>query len=127
MGSIVLFDKNKRYDCKKCTDKNFIVGQGRSMEFAEDKIKRRLRAKGCVRESKTEVLRLNDGRRIYRCPRAIFETSGAESHYKEFIQLESGALTVDADQRPYKWHTIFGIVRHEILLCRKLEIKNNSS
>lgn len=124
MGSIVLFDKDKKYDCFKCMDKSNWLAQGRPQEYADQKIRNKLRAKGCLSDSKTEVFRLNDGRRIYRCPRSTSDDVGSLIHYQEISEITNGNCTYDGDKKPWKWHQVKRRITYEISQVRKLEATN---
>ncbi len=127
MASIVLFDKNKKYDCAKCMDKSIWLDQGRTQEYADQKIKNRLKAKGCLSDSNTEVLRLNSGDRIYRCPRATCDDLGSITHYQEKTDLSNGGITYDGDKKPWKWHVVMRRIQHEISEVQRLQNKNAAS
>lgn len=125
MASIVLFEKDEaKYNCAKCMDGQNWKAQGRDEEYIKNRIKRRLLAKGCLKDAKAEVLRLNDGKRIYRCPRSIVDGSGALSHFEEVSEIMEGQRTFDPNSKPWKWHSIRRRVQNEILQVRKLAARN---
>ena len=126
MASVVLYTKvdKARFGCGHCMDKSDMLAQGRTQEYADDRIKRRLIAKGCLSDSKNVTFRLNDGERIYRCPRAICNETDSIAHYSQFTTIKEGIATYDANRQPWKWHQVIKRVRYEIIQVRKLEAQN---
>jgi hypothetical protein len=128
MASVVLYEKEaKKYSCTDCMDKSNFLAQGRSEEWAAMRIKRKLIAKGCLSDSKAPVLRLNDGGKIYRCPRSIVSAFGADAHFFEIQELNSGQTRYDPNSKPWKWHSVKDRVNYELNLVRANEAKKAAS
>lgn len=125
MASVVLFEKDeKKYSCKHCMSGKVWKAQGRSEEWIAERLKRRLISKGCLKDAKTEVLRLVDGGRVYRCPRALADSGGAVNHFEEVADIMEGRRVFSGDGKPWKWHTVRKRIQNEILQVRRLERKN---
>lgn len=124
MGSVAIYEKGDRFDCVKCTDGSLWTAQGRSKEWAQDRVKRRMKSKGCVSETKTPVVRLVNGDKIFRCPRGLAGDAGAMSHFTDYINVSNSGLTVEASTRPWKWHQVWNIVRNEVTVVENAANKN---
>ena len=106
--------------------KKIWLEQGRTQEYADDRIRRKLKARGCLNDSKTEVFRLNNGERVYRCPRSTCDETDSLSHYSQYSAITNGGFTYDYDSKPWKFHQIMRRVKNEISEVRRLEAKNNA-
>ncbi len=98
------------------------TAQGRSQEFADDRIKRKLKSKGCIKDAKTEVIRISLNKqltKIYRCPRAVTDDLGVVSHYSDYLSCRNGGLIYRPQEYPAKWHKIQAIVRNEVAKVEK--------
>lgn len=108
-------------------DKSNFLRQGRSQEYADNRIKNKLRAKGCLHDSKSTVVRLDDGERIFRCPRSICDSSDSISHFSQYSEMREGGIVFNSDRQPWKWHQVIRRVKSEVSQVRKLELKNAKS
>ena len=98
------------------------VAQGRSKSYADDRIARKLKSKGCLKNAKNEVLRISvhgTGRKIYRCPKAVSDDLNVVSHFNDYINSRSGGSYLRAEDFPYKWHKVRSLVRNEVAKVEK--------
>lgn len=114
MGSIVIYDKDGRFDCKKCIDGSVWERQGRDVEYINGRIKSKLINKGCTSDAKQPVIRLTDGAKVYRCPRSISDDYNALSIYSDYSAIRDKLFTYSKERVSWKWVQSMQIVRAEL-------------
>lgn len=114
MGSIVLNDKDKRFDCSNCLSGKDFKKEGRDEAYVKDRIKSRLISKGCTSDTKNPVIRLQDGGKIYRCPKAICDDSGSLSAYSDYSSIRDGLYKSPVYRLTWKWNQTMQTVRAEL-------------
>ena len=119
MASIVLADKDKRFDCKTCMDGSNWKAQGRDDAFIDGRIRKKMIGKGCTSETQNPVFRLTNGDKIFRCPRALSDEYDSLSHYRELSALRDGLFHLKESDKPSKWYEVMQVVRAEINAINK--------
>ena len=130
MGSIVLNDRERNYDCSKCIDGSNMRKQGRDEAFIAKRIRAKMLGKGCTSDAKQPVFRLTDGQKIYRCPKAVADNTGVLSAYSDYGAIRDGLYTYEKQKISWKWRQVMQTVRAELASNdkqRQIDSRNKSN
>ena len=124
MGSIVLNDKDKNYDCYTCTNGSKFKREGRDKKYVRERTKALMINKGCTSDAKKPVIRLNNGEKIYRCPKSICDDNDSLSYYSDYSCIRDGIFSYKPTEVTWKWSKALQTVRAELASNERERVNN---